>query len=91
MLLPEHAKCKRQASVRGCTKSTRQRFQTQDIGYLERHLTTLPHETAQEIYIGEVASDWWGKIVLVDLVEFEVEVVRDSWEFGLNMVNEDVN
>ncbi len=47
LLLPEHAKCKRQASVRDCTKSTRQRFQTQDVSYLERHLTTRPHETSQ--------------------------------------------
>ncbi len=36
-------------------------------------------------------SDWWGKIVLVDLVEDEVEAVGDSWEFGLNKVNEVVN
>jgi hypothetical protein len=45
LLLPEHAKRKRQASVRGCTKSARRRFRTQDVGYLERHLTTPPHET----------------------------------------------
>jgi hypothetical protein len=44
----EHAKRKRQVSVRGCTKSARQRFQTQVIGYLERHLTTRPHETSLE-------------------------------------------
>ncbi len=36
-------------------------------------------------------SDWQGKIVLVDLVEDEVEMVGDSWQFGLNKVNEDVN
>ncbi len=45
LLLPEHTKCKRQASVRDCTKSDRRRFQTQDVSYLERHLTTQPHET----------------------------------------------
>jgi hypothetical protein len=45
LLLPEHAKCKRQASVRDCTKSARWRFWTQDVCYLERHLTTRPHET----------------------------------------------
>jgi hypothetical protein len=37
---------------------------------------------AEEIYIGEVTSDWQGNIVLVGLVEDEVEVVGDSWEFG---------
>jgi hypothetical protein len=45
LLLPEHAKRKRQASVRGRTKSARRRFQTQVVGYLECHLTTRPHET----------------------------------------------
>ncbi len=39
------AKRKRQASVRDCTKSARQRFRTQDVCYLEHHLTTRPHET----------------------------------------------
>ncbi len=28
----------------GFTKSTRQRFRTQDVSYLKRHLTTWPHE-----------------------------------------------
>ncbi len=37
-LLPEHAKRKRQASVRDCTKSARRRFRTQDVSYLERHI-----------------------------------------------------
>jgi hypothetical protein len=45
LLLPEHTKRKRQASVRDCTKSARRRFRTQDVSYLERHLTTRPHET----------------------------------------------
>jgi hypothetical protein len=46
-LLPEHAKCKRQVSVRDCTKSARRRFRTQDVSYLEPHLTTRPHETCK--------------------------------------------
>ena len=37
-LLPEHAKRKRQASVRDCTKSARRRFQTKDVSYLEHHI-----------------------------------------------------
>jgi hypothetical protein len=47
--LPEHAKCKRQVSVRGCTKSARWRFQTQDVCYLEHHSTTWPHETCRSL------------------------------------------
>ncbi len=49
MLLHEHAKCKRQASVKNCTKSARWRFLTQDASYLERHLTTRPHETVEQV------------------------------------------
>ncbi len=49
-LLPEHAKRKRQASVRDCTKSARWRFRTQDVSYLERHLTTRLHETSYKWY-----------------------------------------
>ncbi len=47
-LLPEHAKCKRQASVRNCTKSARRRFQTQDVSYLERHIN---HSTTWDLLL----------------------------------------
>ena len=36
-------------------------------------------------------TNWWGDIVLVDLVEDEVEVCWDGGESGLDEVNEDVN
>ncbi len=47
LLFSEHTTCRRQASIRGCTKSARQRFRTQDqdVSYLKHHLTTWPHET----------------------------------------------
>ncbi len=61
-LLPEHTKCKRQASVRDCTKSARRRFQTQDVSYLERHLTTRPHETLHLTLVRRTKSTFVGYI-----------------------------
>ncbi len=49
LLLPEHAKRKRQASVRDCTKSARRRFQTQDVSYLEHHIN---HSATWDFVVG---------------------------------------
>ncbi len=63
LLLPEHAKRKRQASVRDCTKSTRRRFWTQDVCYLERHLTTLPHETIADIVSNSKLESLYSSLI----------------------------
>ncbi len=57
LLLPEHAKCKRQASVRDCTKSARWRFWTQDVSYLEHHIN---HSATWDLVSFYYRDDDWS-------------------------------
>jgi hypothetical protein len=58
-LSTQNIKDKQQSGV--CTKSARRRFQTQEICYLERHLTTQPHETFEALVA--VEDEEWDDVI----------------------------
>ena len=45
----------------------------------------------EEEDIAKVVANWWGEVVLVNLVEDKVEVCWNVWNVCLDKVNEDVN
>ena len=46
---------------------------------------------AKKVDVREVSCDGGWEVILIDLVEDEVEVCGDVWEFGLDEVDEDVD
>ncbi len=94
LLLLEHAKHRKQASVRGCTKSTRRRFWTQDVSYLKCHLITRPHETRLLFLVGvfepkcPFGLGHWGKFLcnMHDAIFIPVCILHIAiWIWGCNM------
>jgi hypothetical protein len=63
-----------------CTKSARQRFRTQEICYLERHLTTWPHETCCPASALKTSSFAPVKINAITTMEDAVEICPDFFK-----------
>ncbi len=46
---------------------------------------------AEEVEIGEVSSDWRGKVILVYFLQDKVEIFGCRWKFGIDKVDKYIN